>query len=40
MSNTIEEFIEAFVYTHSVYGKCQIQMVHYARFAVLEPTLR
>ena len=32
MSNSTEEFIDAFVY--SMYGKCQIQMVQYARFAV------
>ena len=32
MSNSTEEFIDAFVY--SMYGKCQIQMVNYARFTV------
>ena len=32
MSTYTEEFIEAFVY--SMYGKCQIQVIHYARFAV------
>ena len=32
MPNSTEEFIEAFVY--SMYGKCQIEMVHYAHFAV------
>ena len=32
MSNSTEEFIEAFVC--SMYGKCQIQMVHYVHFAV------
>ena len=32
MSDSTKEFIEAFVY--SMYGKCQIQMLHYVRFAV------
>ena len=32
MSNSREDFIEAFVY--SMYGKCQIQMVYYICFAV------
>ena len=32
MSSFTEGFIEAFDY--SIYGKCKIQMVHYARFAV------
>ena len=35
MSNYTEEFIYVFVY--SMYGKCQIQIVHYVRFAVIEP---
>ena len=33
MSNSTEEFIYAFVY--SMYGKRQVQIVHYVRFAVL-----